>query len=54
MPRIELNIDDLTAEKQRLGEFLADPLAFNSPDFMKNNKRFNELDANYQDRKSVV
>ena len=45
MPRIELNIDDLTAEKQRLGEFLADPLAFNSPDFMKNNKRFNELDA---------
>ena len=45
MPRIELNIDDLTAEKQSLGEFLADPQAFSSPDFMKNNKRFTELDA---------
>ncbi len=44
MPRIELNIDELTAEKQRLGEFLADPQAFSSPDFMKNNKRFTELD----------
>lgn len=45
MPRIELNIDDLTAEKQQLGEFLADPQAFSDPDFMKNNKRFAELDA---------
>ena len=44
MPRIELNIDELTAEKQSLGEFLADPQAFSSPDFMKNNKRFTELD----------
>ena len=45
MPRIELNLDDLTIEKQSLGEFLADPNAFSDPDFMKNNKRFTELDA---------
>jgi peptide chain release factor 1 len=45
MPRIELNLNELTAEKQSLGEFLADPNAFSSPDFMKNNKRFTELDS---------
>lgn len=44
MPRIELNLQELAAEKQRLGDFLADPQAFNSPDFMKHNKRFSELD----------
>ena len=45
MPRIELNLNELTTEKQSLGEFLADPNAFSSPDFMKNNKRFTELDS---------
>lgn len=45
MPRIELNLDDLTTEKKSLGDFLADPQAFSSPDFMKNNRRFTELDA---------
>lgn len=45
MPRIELNIDELIAEKQSLGDFLANPQAFSQPDFMKNNKRFTELDG---------
>lgn len=45
MPRIELNLNELTTEKQSLGEFLADPQAFSNPDFMKNNKRFTELDS---------
>ena len=44
MPRIELNIDDLKAEKKQLGEFLAQPDAYNSPDFTAKNKRFSELD----------
>ena len=45
MPRIELKLNELNAEKQSLGEFLANPQAFSNPDFMKNNKRFTELDA---------
>lgn len=45
MPRIELNLTDLTAEKQSLGEFLARPDAFSDPEFMKKNKRLSELDA---------
>jgi len=44
MPRIELNIDDLTAEKQQLSDFLASPSAFNDPDYTKKNKRFTELE----------
>lgn len=44
MPKINLNIDELTQEKQLLGEFLASQNAYNEPDFQKNNKRFTELD----------
>ncbi len=45
MPRIELNIDELTSERQSLNDFLARPDAFSDPEFMKKNKRFSELDA---------
>ncbi len=44
MPRIELNIDDLTNEKQNLSDFLAQPDAYSDPDFTKKNKRFTELE----------
>ena len=44
MPRIELNIDELTAEKQSLSDFLAQPNAYSDPDFTKKNKRFTELE----------
>ena len=45
MPRIELNTEELQAEKQSLGEFLAQPTAYTDPDFTKKNKRFTELEA---------
>lgn len=45
MPRIELNTEDLQAEKQSLGEFLAQPTAYTDPDFTKKNKRFTELEG---------
>lgn len=44
MPRIELNIDELRAEKESLGEFLARPDAYSDADFTKKNKRFTELE----------
>ena len=44
MPRIELNIDDLTVEKQALSDFLAQPDAYSAPDFTTKNKRFTELE----------
>ena len=44
MPRIELNISELTAEKQSLSDFLAQPDAYSDPDFTKKNKRFTELE----------
>lgn len=44
MPRIELNIEDLRAEKQSLGEFLAQPTAYADPEFTKKNRRFTELE----------
>lgn len=43
MPRIELNIDDLTAEKNDLEAFLTRPDAFSDPDFSTKNKRLIEL-----------
>lgn len=43
MPKIALNIDDLTTEKKQLDAFLARPDAYSDPDFQKNNKRFQEL-----------
>jgi peptide chain release factor 1 len=45
MPKISLNIDELTTEKQQLGEFLASPNAYNDSDFSGKNKRFTELEA---------
>ena len=45
MPKIELNIDELNAEKKDLGNFLARPDAYSDPDFTTKNKRFTELEA---------
>ena len=45
MPKINLNIEDLNAEKQELGEFLASPTAYSDPTFMAKNKRFSELES---------
>lgn len=45
MPKIELNIDELNAEKTELGIFLATPTAYNDPAFTAKNKRFTELEA---------
>jgi len=45
MPKISLNIDELTAEQRELGEFLASPTAYNSPDFTAKNRRLTELEA---------
>ncbi len=44
MPRIDLNIDELTAEKRALGEFLAQPNAYSDSAFTQKNRRFSELD----------
>lgn len=45
MPKISLNLDELTAERVTLTEFLASPDAYSSPDFSSKNKRLNELDG---------
>lgn len=45
MPKINLNIDNLKAEKQELGDFLARPDAYSDPSFTAKNKRFSELEA---------
>lgn len=45
MPKITLNIDDLTTEKQNLDDFLMQPNAYNDPDFSKKNKRRTELES---------
>jgi peptide chain release factor 1 len=45
MPKINLNIDELQAEKANLADFLATPNAFSDPDFSKKNKRLSELEA---------
>ena len=44
MPRIELNIQELSTEKQTLSDFLAQPDAYSDPEFTKKNKRFTELE----------
>jgi peptide chain release factor 1 len=43
MPKISLNIADLTTEQAQLDAFLARPDAYSDPNFQKNNKRFQEL-----------
>ena len=45
MPKINLNIDELTTEKAALADFLASPGAFSDAAFSTNNKRFTELEA---------
>lgn len=45
MPKIALNLEELTTEKQQLGDFLASPTAFNDPQFSAKNKRFSELEG---------
>lgn len=45
MPKINLDIDALKAEKAELGQFLASPDAYSSSDFTAKNKRFSELEA---------
>jgi peptide chain release factor 1 len=45
MPTISLNIDDLTAEKAALADFLASPSAYADPEFGTKNKRFTELEG---------
>ena len=43
MPKINLNLSELTAEKADLDTFLARPDAYADPDFSKKNKRLIEL-----------
>ncbi|MFY9228449.1 MAG: peptide chain release factor 1 [Candidatus Microsaccharimonas sp.] len=43
MPKISLNITELTAELAKLDAFLARPDAYSDPDFTASNKRFMEL-----------
>jgi peptide chain release factor 1 len=45
MPKISLNLEELTAEKAQLAEFLASPSAYNDPAYSGKNKRFTELDG---------
>lgn len=45
MPKISLNIQDLTAEKASLADFLASPNAYSDPEFSAKNKRFTELEG---------
>jgi len=43
MPKINLNIDELTSERAKLDAFLARPDAYSDPSFSASNKRFIEL-----------
>jgi peptide chain release factor 1 len=45
MPKISLNIDELQAEKEQLGDFLAQPDAYAADDYTARNKRFTDLDG---------
>ena len=44
MPKINLNIDNLKAEKQSLSDFLARPDAYADSEFTKKNKRLSEVE----------
>ena len=44
MPKINLNIADLQAEKAELTEYLARPDAYSDPGFGSKNRRLSELD----------
>ncbi len=45
MPKIDLNLDELTAERAELADFLASPDAYSDPEFTSKNKRFTELET---------
>jgi peptide chain release factor 1 len=45
MPKINLDIDTLQAEKNQLSEFLATPDAYSDPNFSAKNKRLSELES---------
>ncbi len=45
MPKISLNITELSEEKAQLANFLASPGAFSDPDFSGKNRRFTELEG---------
>jgi peptide chain release factor 1 len=45
MPKIQLNIDELSNEKAQLADFLASPNAYSDPEFTTKNKRFTELET---------
>ena len=45
MPKISLNIDDLTAEQSELTTFLSRPDAYNDPNFSSKNRRLGELES---------
>ena len=44
MPKISLNLSELTTEKAELADFLASPSAYSDPAFGAKNKRFSELE----------
>ena len=44
MSQISLNLQELQAERSELGQFLAQPDAYNDPEFTRKNKRFSELE----------
>lgn len=44
MTKIQLNLDELTAEHASLADFLATPNAYSDPEFSAKNKRFTELE----------
>ena len=45
MPKISLNIDELTTEQSELTTFLSRPDAFNDPHFSSKNRRLAELET---------
>ncbi len=45
MPKISLNIAELTTEKAELADFLASPTAYSDAEFSNKNKRFTELET---------
>lgn len=45
MPKISLNITELSQEKAQLADFLASPNAYSDPEFSNKNRRFTELEG---------
>src|SRR5690606_11601054 len=45
MSKINLNINEMLAEKKELSDFLSDPSAYAHPDYSSKNKRFTELET---------